>query len=307
MRMPVAPAHIRGSGTLQDIVVEAASGAQYFLADCGEELCAEPIANPQPPATLPAGALPGSEVATGRHSIARAWLAEPAQRLPGGTLGGPDAGALVVEDITARTFRMDLPTSDAFQDRRPRIVDLGPNHPDTLLVVRSNDETGASLAAIEIAGEGLLKIIAQSDPIGSPGGWLNPIGAGDFTGSGATDVAIVKDPDNGGILQILAFDGAAFRQRLSLRNVSNHVPGSAIIDMAVIADFDADGAADIAVPDAARTHIRILTFRNGQVAEPASIALPAPVVTEIVSVAAGPGKRPYLLMGLADGQLVLLH
>ncbi len=305
--MPVAPAHIRGSETLQDIVVETASGGQYFLTDCGEELCAEPIANPQPPAPLPAGALPGSEVATGHHSIARAWLAEPTLRLLGAALGGPVAGALVIEDITARTFRMDLPTSDAFEDRRPRIVDLGADHPDTVLVVRSNDETGASLAAIGLSGEGLLQTIAQSDPVGRPGAWLNPIGTGDFTGSGATDVAMVKDPDSGGILQILTFEGAAFHQRLSLRNVSNHVPGSDIIDMAVIADFDADGAADIAVPDATRAHIRILTFRNSQVAEPASIALPAPVVTEIVSVPAGPGKRPYLVMGLADGQLVLLH
>lgn len=305
--IPGAPTHIRAGETLDQIVIETASGAQYFLTDCGEGLCAEAIANPQAPAPLPVGALPGSEVATGRHSIARAWLAEPTLRLLGATLGGPVAGALVIEDITARTFRMDLPTSDAFEDRRPRIVDLGTDHPDTVLVVRSTEATGARLAAIGLTGEGLLATIAQTEPLGSPGAWLNPIGAGDFAGSGAIDVAIVKDPDNEGILQILDFDGVAFHQRLSLRNVSNHVAGSDIIDMAVIADFDADGAADIAVPDAARTHIRILTFRNGQVAEPASIALPAPVVTEIASVSAGPGKRPYLLMGLADGQLVLLH
>ena len=167
--------------------------------------------------------------------------------------------------------------------------------------------SGATLAAVELTGEGLLKTLAETEPLGAPGAWLNPIGAADVTGSGQIDIALVQSPDGDGRLQLLTYAGGTFHQRTSLRNVSNHVPGSDIIDMAVIADFDGDGIADIAVPDGERRHIRILTFRNGQVAEPANIALAAPVVTEIVAMEPGAGKRPLLLMGLADGQLVLLH
>jgi hypothetical protein len=308
--IPEAPKHILGAGTLislDRIVIETLSGAWYTLSDCPDGLCAELINNPKPLDPLPVGALPGSQLATGQHSISRAWLAEPSQRLEGTTLGGPVAAALMVEDNTARLFRLDLPTTDAFEDRRPHLADLGPEHPDTILLVRSNEDTGATLAAIALTGEGLLQSIARTEPSGVPRAWLNPIGAADFTGTGVVDVAIVQSPDNGGELQLLALEGPAFRRRLGIRNVSNHIPGSHIMDMAVIADFDADGTADIAIPDAGRQRIRILSFRDGQAAEPASIALPAAVTTEIAGVSTGAGKRPYLLMGLADGQLILLH
>ncbi len=308
--IPEAPRRILGAGTptsLDRVTIETASGAWYALADCADGLCAERIDNPKPLDPLPPGALPGSQVATGKHTIVQAWLAEPTQRLLGTTLGGLVAGALIVEDTTARIFRLDLPTNEAFEDRRVRLVDLGPDHPDAMLVVRSSEELGASLVVLGLTGEGLLRSIATTAPIGAPRTWLNPIGAADFTGTGSTDIAAVQSPDSGGVLQLLSLDGSALRQRLALRNVSNHVPGSDIIDMAVVADFDADGVADIAIPDASRQRIRILTFSKGQVAEPASIALPAAVSTEIAGISPAAGKRPYLLMGLADGQLVLLH
>ena len=305
-----APRRIRttgGSSRFDQVTIETVDGTGYFLAECGEGLCAEPIVNPKPDDPLPEGALPGSQVAVGQHTIAHAWLADPTQRLLGSTLAGPVAGALVIEDITARTFRIDLPTSQAFEDRRPRIVDLGPDHPDTILLVRSDETTGAALVAMGLTGEGLVQTIAETEPLGTPRAWLNPVGAADFTGTGSVDIALVSAPDSGGTLQILTLDGHTFRQRVAVHNVSNHVPGTDIIDMAVVADFDGDGVSDIAVPDGERQRIRILSFANGQVAQPAEIALPAAVVTEIASISPGAGKRPYLLMGLTDGQLVLLH
>jgi hypothetical protein len=296
-----------GLAALTEITVETASGAWYALADCDAGLCAALITNPRPLDPLPIGALPGSKVAFGRHSLAQTWLAEPVQRIDGTTLGGAVAGTLVVEDTTARTFRLDLPISEAFEDRHPRVADLGPDHPDTILVVRSSVDQGASLAAIGLTGEGLLQTLAQTEPVGAPRGWLNPIGAADFTGSGAVDVALVVSPDADGRLQLQTLSGHTFQRRIEISNVSNHIAGSDTIDMAVIADFDGDKVPDVAIPSGDRSAIRILSFRDGQVAEPARIELPSPVVTELAGVAAGPGKRPHLLMGLADGRLVLLH
>jgi hypothetical protein len=308
--IPEAPRRILGTGaltSLQGVIVETISGAWYSLADCEVGVCAELITAPHAPEVLPQGAVPGSKVATGRHRIARAWLAEPVQRLANRTLGGDVAGALVVEEQTARSYRIDLGVSEAFEDRRVRIVDLNTDDTDIILVVKSSQDMGASLAAIALGGEGLLQTLAESEPVGQPGGWLNPVGVGNFTGSGSNDVAIVRSPDADGELQILGFSEHAFSPRFRVRNISNHVPGSDIVDMAVVADFDGDGATDIAVPDASRQHIRILSFRNGQIAEPATIELPAPVTTEIAGIAAAPGQRPLLLMGLANGQLILLH
>ncbi len=307
--IPETPKHIFGTGALIDlnrVTIETESGAWYRLADCASGLCAELVTSPHVLEQLPTGALPGSHVAVGQHRIARAWLAEPTMRLQGTTLGGAVAGALVVEDRTASSYRIDLGIAEAFEDRRPRIADLGPDHLDTVLVVKSSEDGGASLVAVGLTGEGLLQVLAESEPIGQPRGWLNPIGVADFTASGEPAIALVRTPDADGTLQILILGDHAFSTRFSIPNVSNHVPGTDLMEMAVIADLDGDGLANIAVPDASRQRVRILSFAHGQVAEPAAIDLPAPIATEMVGVAAA-GKRPQLLMGLADGQLVLLH
>ena len=308
--IPEPPKQIHGASeptSLDKIVIETGSGAWYGLADCAAGLCAELLTEVHAPETLPAGALPGSHVAHGQHRIAQAWLAEPAQRFAGSTLGGEVAGSLAVEDMAARSYRLDLNLAEAFEDRRVRIADLGADGTETMLVIKSSETRGAALAAIELTGEGLLEVVAETEPAGMPRGWVNPVGTGDFTGGGEQDIALVRSPDDGGKLQILRYANRAFQTRFTVRNVSNHVPGSDIVDMAAIADFDGDGSSDIAIPSGDRRRIRVLSFRQGQLAEPADIDLPSQVVTEIAGVAAGPGKRPYLLMGLADGELVLLH
>ena len=280
-----APGRIRQprSGTP---IVETVGGAWYGLVDCGAALpCTELITAPHAPDGLPDGAVPGSEVATGTGRISRAWLSEPTARIEHSVLGGPVAGALVIEDPAGRLFKLDLALDEAFEDRRPLIGSFGPEARDAVLAVRSSLTEGASLVAVTLSGEGLLEVAAVTPPLGAPGGWLNPIGIADVTGSGEPLVALVRDPGPAGELQLLAFDGRGFAERFRLRNAANHLPGTDVTQMAAIADFDGDKVPDIAVPDGTRTAIRILSFKDGQVAEPARIPLPAPVVTEIGTAA----------------------
>ena len=308
--MPERAAHIVPGGTLTtlpDIIIEAESGAWYRLADCAEGLCAELFTGAHTERHLPPGALPGSEVAEGANRIARAWLADPAQRFQASAVGANIAGTLIVEDRIGRNFRLETALDEGFEDRRVHIEDIDGNGIDTLFAVKSSQDQGAALVAVRLEAEGLLRIAASTAPVGHPNGWLNVIGAADFTGAGHKAVALVRTPGPDGQLQILDCPGDQFALLFAVPGVNNFSPATTALDMAVIADFDGDGLADIAVPDATRQAIRILSFRGGQVAEPSVIALPAPVATEIAAIAAAPGKRPLLLMGLENGELVLLH
>ena len=293
--------------TLPDIIIEAESGAWYRLADCGEGLCAELITAVHTGSDLPPDALPGSQVATGANRISRAWLADPAQRFDASAIGANIAGTLIIADRLGRTFRLETGLDEGFEDLRVRIDDMDGSGTDTLFAVKSSRDQGAALVAVRLEAEGLLRITASTAPVGHPNGWLNMLGTADFTGDGHKAVALVRTPGPEGQLQILDYLGDRFALRFAVPGVNTFAPAATAIDLGVIADFDGDKLADIAVPDATRGAIRILSFGGGQVAEPAVIALPAPVTTEIAGIAAGEGKRPYLLMGLETGELVLLH
>ena len=308
--IPERPVHILPGGTLTDlasIIVEGESGAWYSLADCAGGLCAELVTGPHSIETLPPDALPGSHVATGTNGILRAWLAEPTQRFDASAIGASVAATLVVEDHTTRDYRFEAGLDEGFEDLRPRIADIEGQGIDTIFTVKSSREQGASLIALRLEAEGLLRIVAATPPVGHPFGWLNPAGVADFTGEGRKAVAIVRTPGAEGQLQILDLAGDHFTLRFAVPGVNTYVPERTVLDMAVIADFDGDGVADIALPNATRQAIRILSFFSSQLAEPATIALPSVVTTEIAGIRPGIGGRPYLLMGLDDGSLVLLH
>jgi len=308
--MEERPAHILASGPivpLSSVRIATANDTWYVLVDCDAGLCAKRITAPHANEQLPPDALPGSHVTFGGGFIARAWFADPTQRIEGSAIGPWVAGALVVQDKATQKYRIDLGLDQAFEDLRPRIADIDGNGDQTLFAVRSSVSQGSALIAVRLESGGLLHIIAETAPARQAKGWLNPVGIADFIGDGRKSVAVVASPDQHGELQLWDLSNHVFSNRIKVPGVSNHLPGQAIQDMAVVADYDGDGIADIAVPNASRTTIRILTFAHGRVGEPADIALPSPVATEIVGIRGQVGKPPMLLMGLEDGELVLLH
>lgn len=308
--MPEPVTRIFTDGTLAilgAVRIEGASGAWYAVTDCAAGLCATLFDAPHATQTLPADALPGSHVAFGDGRISRAWYADPVQRLGASAIGPWVAGALVIEDRTTRAFRLELGLDQAFEDMRPRIADFDSDGQTVVLAVRSDAGRGAALIAASLEGEGLVRILAETAPVGHPGGWINPIGIADVTGGGRRSIAVVFSPDDHGQLQIFDYAQHTFTRRFSVPGVCNHLRGQPEQDMAVIADFDGDQIADVALPDSARTAIRILSFAGGKVGEPADIPLPSPAATAIAGIRPEPGQRPMLLLGLEDGQLVLLH
>lgn len=311
VEMPASPVRILAPGSglakLASVRILTEGGDVYSLASCATGICANKVTATYEEPRLPDGALPGSRLTSGRARIRHAWLADPTRRLGASAIGAWVAGALVVEDDATREHRLQLPLDQAFEDTEPRLVELDADGTPSVVAVRSSLDRGASLVVARLEGEGLLRIAAETPPLGRPHAWLNPIGFGDVDGDGRLDIVVVVSPDDGGRLQVLDLEGTSFRTRYDLKGVSNHVPGTMTARLGVIADFDGDKVLDVAVPSGDRTRLRILSFRGGAVAEPASVELPAPIVTEVVGIAGKGGERPFLVMGLADGSLQLVH
>ena len=250
------------------------------------------------------GMLPDGEVATGAGLIAEAYLTGPTERYRHGILGDMiEASGIRVTTSDGAVLDATLGPESVFEDRLARIADIDGDGADDVIVVRSYLDRGAALSAWSVRGGELVRI-AEAPAIGRPSRWLNPIGVADFDADGTPEVAAVITPHIGGILKFYSVRGEALIEEGSERGFSNHFIGSRALGLSAVFDADGDGIPDIALPDAGRRAIRIMTFAGGAIGELANLALPSRVRTSFVRVA---GAEPVFLFGLEDGSLAVLR
>jgi hypothetical protein len=240
--------------------------------------------------------LPDGEVILGERDIAAAWLTGPTRRYSHGVLGDAiEASGLAVELANGRHLSLELGPGSVFEDRFPRLADLNGDGSDEIILVRSYLDAGAAVAIAGIEDD-RLTIIAESDPIGLPNRWLNPVGAADFDGDGRTEIAVVRTPHIGGILMLYRWEKGKLVEAYRAHGFSNHAMGSRELGLSAILDANGDGVPDIVLPDATRRALRIVTFAGGRFEDVANFLHQSP----IASVKEIKGKRG-IVYALADG------
>jgi hypothetical protein len=298
-----APARVTGIETVDGQVRAYIGGLWYVVARIDKKVSVI-FKDDLPWPKLPDGALPDGHLATGVHDIARAWLAEPTDRYDHGILGDKiEAGSVMIETRDGKQHNVRLKNDAVFEDLQPRIADLNGDGHDEIVVVKSYLKRGSALAVI---GErrGRYEIVAETPPLGGPHRWLDPAGIADFTGDGKTDIALVRQPHVIGALELWRWRDGRLRKVAEIDDAANHIAGTRAIDMSVVADFDGDNIADIAVPSLDRSRLRIVSFAP-HTREIADIKLPAKAVTNLGLIK---GKTaPAVALGLADGSLVLIE
>lgn len=239
--------------------------------------------------------------ARGERNIRAAWFSDPTKRYQLTAFATElHAGSLVVATSDRKLHRLVLPEDSVFEDRMPRIWDVDGDGLDEVVVVRTSLKDGAALAVVAVQGD-QIRIALETTPTG-PKGWLNPAGIGDFDGDGRPDIALVRDPNTLGVLEIWTLKGGRLVQMLRTSDASNHVKGGPHLGFAAVADFDGDGIADLAVPSFDRRALRILRFRGGRLQEISRTALPGPVIEGVTAVThAG---RMAARVGLMNGRMV---
>jgi hypothetical protein len=298
-----APARVSAVETSGDQVRVEAGGLWYALVPRDGRLALE-FADGTAADKPPPGALPDGRLATGSRDVTRAWLAGPTARYAHGVLGDAiEAGLLVIETRDGRQHTVRAGNNAVFEDLAPRIADLNGDGRDEVVVVKSYLRRGAALAVIGEA-RGRYRVVAETAPLGQPNRWLDPAGIADFDGDGRTEIALVRQPHVIGQLQLWRLQDGRLRKIAEMEGFTNHIIGKRAIDMSAVADFDADGVADLVLPSLDRTRLRIISFTpEGKAHELAGVALPAPAVTNL-ALRAGDAGRPVIVLGLADGSLV---
>lgn len=283
--------------------VYARAGEWYLVFPCPDALLCiapqEPVLPEAPEDGIPDGRV---AVASSGDGIQRAWYAEPTERYAHGALGDVvEGGALIAEDVYGQRFTASLGPTEVFEDLTPRIVDIDGDGNNEIVTIRTSLRSGAQIAVYGISGSRLIERAATT-PIGRANRWLNIAGIADFTGDGQLNIAIVKTPHIGGILEILAWSRNELKLVDSADGFSNHVFGSRDQGLSAVGKVNDDRIPDLVLPDAQRRSLRAVTAAGGRILEIAAIPLPAEAVTAI-GVVSDAGKAIFAT-GLSDGSLV---
>ncbi|PIW28932.1 MAG: hypothetical protein COW30_06280 [Rhodospirillales bacterium CG15_BIG_FIL_POST_REV_8_21_14_020_66_15] len=259
-------------------VIRLADGSHHTVGLDEQGVTLSPRPEPLPPADSGDGApMPDEVVVAGTRNIRAAWYRRPTERYGHGVLGDAiEAGGLALRLQGGSLEILDLTTQAVFEDRAPRIVDIDGDGVDEILAVKTYTKAGAALAVIETSDRGLRQA-AESEPIGQPYRWLNPVGVGDFDGDGRREVAAVVTPHLGGTLTLYEWRGERLAAEHAAPGFSNHEIGSREQGLSDVADMDGDGIPDLIVPDAARRNLRVVTFAFGTFRQLAEVLNAEPI------------------------------
>ncbi|WP_420860791.1 FG-GAP repeat domain-containing protein [Algirhabdus cladophorae] len=159
------------------------------------------------------------------QTIIRAEYTEPTTRYAHGVLGDAiEYGALRLHMSSGPNVLIRLPQSRVFEDLAPRVQDLDGDGAAEVIVIESDQELGGSLAIYGPGGK-----IASTPFIGRRNRWLAPVGAADFDGDGATELAYIDRPHLAKTLRIWRYQGGELRHVVDQPGLTNHRIGEDFI------------------------------------------------------------------------------
>lgn len=206
--------------------------------------------------------LPDGGVATAPgNGPVQAWYGQPTARYDHGILGDAiEGGSLVAIDSAGVRHELVLPERYVFEDLTPRLVDLDGDGRNEIVTIRTDVTAGAAVAVYGLA-DGQLVERAATAPIGLPHRWLSIAAIADFTRDPGSEIAIVKTPHIGGVLEILSLHGRTLTiVGAPQSGVSTHFIGSHDLSLARAQDVDGDHFAELALPTQDRLQVVVLGF-----------------------------------------------
>lgn len=227
---------------------------------------------------------------------------------------------LVAYMIPSSRYRFtDLPPDRVFMSRRtnPFAVARDGIRPVVFgfALIEAHVTRGPALSVYAYF-EGRLQLLARTPWHGDRRGWLTVVQARDLDRDGCPEVAVIRDPQNSGTLEIwelrheASTEGTPFTlvKRAEADGFSNHDYGTASARISVVLDVDGDGNNELIVPDGTRTTLRVMSLKGDRLREMFQIALPGPAKHDLAYHATRyDNKRALnLVVPLEDGTIRLV-
>lgn len=246
------------------------------------------------------GGLPDGLVATHTGGdISSAVYVGPTKRYAHGIMGDAiEASVLSVTTNDGREISLELPYSEVFEDRYPRLADLDGDGAVEVITIRSSASAGAAVTIYGLS-DGALVQKATTPFIGRSNRWLNIAAIEPFLGGDAKQIAYVTTPHIGGTLKLIGYENGASRQYGDAYGFSNHWIGSR--ELRLSATMMIDGVLALALPSANRGTLRIMTFAKSGPEQIAAIQLPGRIDKAI-------GRTPHgFVVGLNVGTVLAVE
>ncbi len=158
-----------------------------------------------------------------------------------------EAGGFAIIDTDNKPVvrsQFALKGSNVFETLMPVWTDINIDNKREIILTKSNSRSGAQLQIYTEDG----KLISSSDPIGRGFRWMHLIAVAEFGPGGEIEIAAVRTPHIGGILEYYRLKDGKLSVVHKRAGYSTHRIGSRNLDTAVAGDFNDDGQVEILVP-----------------------------------------------------------
>ena len=239
--------------------------------------------------------IPHSRLSASNGRVRQAWLAHGSARYGHAVLGDRvEATMLAVMLDDGQIHQYRLPSHRVFEDLHVRRGDFDRDGVDELVVVESDLSLGASLAVYGVSEKGIY-FRARSAFIGQSNRWLNPIGSGDFDGDGHLELAVVRTPHLGGVLEIYRYREPQLELVASRGGYSTHTIGSTELELAAVVPRQ-DGDL-ILLPSQSHRRLALVALREQGLVQLVQVAL----ATRITGALRPIGNGSFIFRG-GDGR-----
>jgi hypothetical protein len=202
--------------------------------------------------TLAVNALPDARILSDDEGRLL-FLSAPTEGYPHGVLGDPlEARTITLVDTTMDPFIVrviQIDPGDVIEGIAPIWVDLDGDGEREIIVTQSSAGSSSRIVAYREDGS----LFASGEPIGQGFRWRHQLAVGQFIEGGSQEIAVIRTPHIGGVIEIFALEEDRLVIQAELNGYSSHQIGSRNLDSALAADFNGDGRIEIVVPDQSQT------------------------------------------------------
>lgn len=156
------------------------------------------------------------------------------------------AGIALVEVNQNPSFsRIRVDERAVIEGIAPLWADLDGDGFREIIVTQSDPQVGARIVVYSMMGD----LLAAGPPVGVGFRWRHPLVVAPFGPEGQLELAVVRTPHIGGVLEYYRLVGDQLEIVAQVPGFSTHSIGSRNLDQALGGDFDGDGQVELILPD----------------------------------------------------------